>query len=323
MASSSSYSKSLLILILIVVFPTLMFQFAMGGRSLTELVEPQPNVISYHKGQLLTGQISVDLIWYGKFTSSQRAIISDFVTSLSSSSRKEQLQEQQQKPTVAKWWETTDKYYQQAKSTEAPPTLTLGTQIIDESCSLGKILSSDQIVSLASLGGKRRSINVVLTSEDVVVDGFCMNRCGTHGSSPRSKNGRYTYIWVGNSATQCPGHCAWPFHQPIYGPQVSPLVAPNGDVGVDGMIINLASLLAGTMTNPFGNGFFEDEKSAPLEAASACPGVYGTGAYPGYAGNLLLDPTTGGSYNANGNNGRKYLLPSLIDPTTSTCATLV
>ncbi|KAI4321125.1 hypothetical protein MLD38_034546 [Melastoma candidum] len=117
--------------------------------------------------------------------------------------------------------------------------------------------------------------------------------------------------------------CAWPFHQPVYGPQSPPLVAPNNDVGIDGMVSNLASLLAGTVTNPFGNGFFQGDKDAPLEAASACPGIYGNGAYPGYAGNLLVDGRSGASYNANGVDGRRYLLPALYDPVTSACSTLV
>ena len=94
-------------------------------------------------------------------------------------------------------------------------------------------------------------------------------------------------------------------------------------MGLDGMVINLASLLAGTTTNPFGNGYFQGPKDAPLEAASACPGVYGKGAYPGYAGELLVDLATGASYNANGANGRKYLVPALFDPSTQTCSTLV
>ncbi|EMS64079.1 hypothetical protein TRIUR3_32099 [Triticum urartu] len=64
-------------------------------------------------------------------------------------------------------------------------------------------------------------------------------------------------------------------------------------------------------------------KGASLEACTACPGVYGSGAYPGYAGNLLVDPATGASYNANGANGRKYLLPALYDPATASCNTLV
>lgn len=152
-----------------------------------------------------------------------------------------------------------------------------------------------------------------------------MSRCGTHGHARGlgKRGSKFAYIWVGNSETQCPGQCAWPFHAPVYGPQSPPLVAPNNDVGLDGMVINLASLLAGTATNPFGNGYYQGPQNAPLEAASACPGVYGKGAYPGYAGDLLVDTTTGGSFNAYGANGRKFLLPALYDPTTSACSTMV
>ncbi|KAG6473314.1 hypothetical protein ZIOFF_067229 [Zingiber officinale] len=124
-----------------------------------------------------------------------------------------------------------------------------------------------------------------------------MSRCGSHWSNRKSGT---AYIWVGNAAKQCPGQCAWPFHQPLYGPQTPPLVAPNGDVGADGMVINLASMVAGAVTNPFGDGFYQGPKSAPLEAATACPGVYAKGSYPGYAGDLKVDPSTGASYNANG-----------------------
>ncbi|GKF23226.1 EXORDIUM-like protein, partial [Tanacetum coccineum] len=203
--------------------------------------------------------------------------------------------------------------------------------ISDEKYSLGKSLTDKDIVALASKGETRNAVNIVLTASDVLVDGFCSSRCGSHGSAPspasaktvKGKNYKFAYIWVGNSETQCPGQCAWPFHQPIYGPQAAPLVAPNNDVGVDGMVINLAGLLAGTATNPFGNGYYQGDADAPLEAASACPGVYAKGAYPGYAGDLLIDPTTGASYNAHGTNGRKYLLPALYDPSSSTCSTLV
>ncbi|CAN1128715.1 Protein PHOSPHATE-INDUCED 1 [Linum perenne] len=36
-----------------------------------------------------------------------------------------------------------------------------------------------------------------------------------------------------------------------------------------------------------------------------------------------MDSTTGASYNADGVNGRKYLLPALFDPASSDCSTLV
>ncbi|KAJ6939484.1 hypothetical protein NC651_005820 [Populus alba x Populus x berolinensis] len=298
-------------------------RFSSAARRLSVSDQTQePFLFQYHNGPLLTGQISVNLIWYGKFRPSQRAIVSDFINSLSS----RKLTTAQ--PSVATWWKATEKYFNLVKPKKtSPPLLSLGTQILDEKCSLGKSLSGKQIVQLASKGGQKDAINVVLTSSDVAVEGFCSSKCGLHGSSLSAKRinrkiSKFAYIWVGNSETQCPGQCAWPLHQPIYGPQNPPLVAPNNDVGLDGMVINLASLLAGTATNPFGNGYFQGPKEAPLEAASACPGVYGKGAYPGYAGDLLVDSATGASYNAHGVNGRKYLLPALFDPSTSTCSTL-
>ncbi|KAK7275782.1 hypothetical protein RIF29_16904 [Crotalaria pallida] len=296
--ASLAYSNLLLSLFLTIS----LLHSSSVARKLTES-DQQLQVFKYHKGPLLTGKISVNLIWYGKFKPSQRAIISDFITSLSSSPKSPSSSSSQ--PSVATWWKATEKYYHliNTKNNRSPNlALSLGTQILDENYSLGKSLTTDQILKLASKGAQKNAINIVLTSADVTVDEFCSSRCGTHGSSAGARiNGkryRLAYIWVA-------------------------LVAPNNDVGLDGMVINMASLLAGTATNPFGNGYFQGPKEAPLEAASACTGVYGKGAYPGYAGNLLVDPTTGASYNANGVNGRKYLVPALVDPKTSACSTLV
>jgi len=230
-----------------------------------------------------------------------------------------------QNPSVATWWKTVEKYYQFRKMTTTRGlSLSLGEQILDQGYSMGKSLTEKNLKDLAAKGGQSYAVNVVLTSADVTVQGFCMNRCGSHGTGSGSgkKGSRFAYIWVGNSETQCPGQCAWPFHAPVYGPQSPPLVAPNNDVGLDGMVINLASLMAATATNPFGDGYYQGPKTAPLEAGSACTGVYGKGSYPGYAGELLVDATTGGSYNVKGLNGRKYLLPALFDPKTDSCSTL-
>ncbi|XP_019190466.1 PREDICTED: protein EXORDIUM-like [Ipomoea nil] len=310
-------SKLLIMSLLVISF----FNVCFASRKLAALVNEQPGqLLQYHKGPLLAGKISVNLIWYGKFKPAQRAIIADFVSSLSAAAKPH--------PSVAAWWKITEKYYHLASSKNSL-SMFLNRQVLDESYSLGKLLTQKQIVDLAGKGEGKNAVNVVLTAADVTVDGFCVNRCGTHGSSVsksalvKGKNYKFAYIWVGNSETQCPGYCAWPFHQPVYGPQSPALIAPNNDVGLDGMVINLASLLAGTATNPFGNGYYQGEAGAPLEAASACPGIYGKGAYPGYAGDLLTDPTTGASYNAHGTNGRKYLLPALYDPSTTSCSTLV
>ncbi|KAL4351534.1 hypothetical protein GQ457_06G003390 [Hibiscus cannabinus] len=277
--------------------------------SSSELVQEQPLVLKYHNGPLLKGKITVNVIWYGKFTPIQRSIIVDFINSLSSNNAAH--------PSTSSWWKTTENYK------GGRSALAVGKQILLENYPLGKSLKNPHLTALASKFNSVNTINVILTAKDVAVEGFCM-RCGTHGSSRVGRGPvRGTYIWVGNSETQCPGQCAWPFHQPIYGPQTPPLVAPNGDVGVDGMIINLATLLGNTVTNPFNNGYFQGPANAPLEAVSACTGMFGSGSYPGYPGNVLVEKSTGASYNANGINGRKYLLPAMWDPRTSSCKAAV
>ncbi|KAL3340113.1 hypothetical protein AABB24_028635 [Solanum stoloniferum] len=285
---------------------------SLANSRILALVKEKPLVLKYHKGVLLKGNVTINLIWYGKFTPAQRLIIVDFIQSLNAKSKKIT-----SPPSVASWWSTTEAYKGGAS------VISLGKQIFDEKYSLGKYLKDLQLESLASRATQVNSIAVILTAMDVGVDDFCMNRCGMHGSTRLKKAGKFAYAWVGNSASQCPGQCAWPFQKPIVGPQITPLVAPNGDVGVDGMIINLATVLAGTVTNPFGGGYFQGPANAPLEAVSACTGIFGSGAFPGYPGKVLLDKKTGASYNAPGVNGRKYLLPAMWDPKTSKCKTLV
>ncbi|URE28707.1 Phosphate-induced protein 1 conserved region [Musa troglodytarum] len=134
---------------------------------------------------------------------------------------------------------------------------------------MGRLLRRSDVSELARrLGVMAGGVALVLTAADVAVEGFC-------------------------SAAQCPGQCAWPFHEPAYGQQGQPLGAPNGDVGLDGMV------------------------------AAGCPGVYGKGAYPGYAGKLRVDVKTKASYNVEGEKGRKYLVPALLDPISNSCLPMV
>nr|KYP72590.1 hypothetical protein KK1_005186 [Cajanus cajan] len=276
------------------------------------LVQNQPLVLKYHKGALLKGNISLHLLWYGTFTPTQRSIILDFLQSLTSTSAPHT-------PSVSTWWRTTESYR------GGPCTLGIGNQILDQNYSLGKSLNTHHLLALASNPKltSPRAVHVILTSADVAVQDFCVSQCGTHASAKTKSGQRIAYAWVGNSVTQCPGQCAWPFHQPLYGPQTPPLLPPNADVGVDGMVVNLATVLAGVVTNPFEDGYFQGPATAPLEAVSACTGIFGKGAYPGYAGDVLVENTTGASYNAVGLRGRRFLLPAMWDPISSTCKTLV
>ncbi|KAL4310406.1 hypothetical protein GQ457_01G006870 [Hibiscus cannabinus] len=76
-------------------------------------------------------------------------------------------------PSVATWWKATQKYYQLNKKPSSL-ALSLGSQSSTRTTLLG---NQSQIMGLASKGAQKNAINVVLTSADVVVDGFCSSRC--------------------------------------------------------------------------------------------------------------------------------------------------
>ncbi|GJM86901.1 hypothetical protein PR202_ga02801 [Eleusine coracana subsp. coracana] len=273
-----NFTKAAMLALVLFVSST---QLAMGARRRMELYQPNAaDMLSYHNGDVLHGDIPVSVLLYGKFTPAQKSIISDFLLSLSSAP-------QATSPSVTEWWNTIDQQYLSKAVQSTKPNsagvirktqVLLANQVSDAKCSMGKSLTSAQVSALAARAKPRKGgVALVLTAQDVAVEGFCRSRCAMHGSDATA---RTTYIWVGNSATQCPGQCAWPFHQPMYGPQSPPLVAPNGDVGLDGIVMNLASMLAGVVTNPFGDAYYQGSSDAPLEAATACPGVFGMARTP-------------------------------------------
>ncbi|KAL2612756.1 hypothetical protein R1flu_024448 [Riccia fluitans] len=289
-----------------------------GGAKPQRLVEPAPIILDYHNGPLLTqkGSIPVYILWYGRFSTTQKKILTDFFASFGTA---------QPKPSVSSWWKITSGYT--ASGAPVAPSLKVVKQLADTKYSKGKALKLTDLEALAvaSLGvfpANPNGIIFIFTASDVDVESFCMNSCASHFATEATAatgNKNLPYVWVGNPGVKCPGLCAWPYAKPTYGPQVPPLVPPNGDVGLDGMVINTASMVAGTATNPFDTGYYQGDAGYPYEAATACQGTYGANAYPGYPGDLLVDSATGASYNAVGAGQRKFLLPALWDPKTLKC----
>ncbi|GLJ10975.1 hypothetical protein SUGI_0139230 [Cryptomeria japonica] len=291
------------------------------SSGLSELEPDTPLVLSYHGGPLLTGPeyINVYILWYGKFTLAQKTPILDFFSSFNYS--------QNSQPSLKSWWAIL-RSYKDSSNTSISPNVRLAKQASDVSCSIGKSLNRSSMGSLirSALVKKQFPINpkgiyLVLTAEDVFVERFCMSSCGFHDSMKVSNRKKVVISWVGNSGVQCPGYCSWPFAYPGYGPPIPPLIPPNGDVGIDGMVIVIATILAGTASDPFGDGYYAGLASAPQEAATACSGVFGPGAYPSYPGKLLMDNKTNASYNVYGITGRTFLLPALWSPLTASCKT--
>lgn len=293
-------------------------------RKLLALVPSTPLVLQYHKGPLLTGpgSINVYLLWYGNFSSLQKATVSDFFASVGANVPAQ--------PSASSWWAITQQYKDSAKR-KVSPVVKIGGETSDALCSRGKkLMRSDMAILVrGALATKlfpidAKGIYIVLTAADVFVERFCMDSCGFHDSIPITNSKSASKIllaWVGNSGVQCPGQCAWPFAAPLYGPPTPPLIPPNGDVGVDGMIINIATILAGAATNPFNTGYYQGDALAPLEAVTACAGIFGKGAYSGYPGELLVDKKSKASFNTYGVNNRMFLLPSMWEPSKFACET--
>ena len=284
----------------------------------SSLVTPS-NQLEYHKGSIITGPTPINLyvIWYGAFSPLHKAAIIDFISSFNQPVVRNQ-------PTIASWWKTTV-LYKNGKGESVSSQVRLAGEVSDTTCSLGKNLKRTDLPSFVkkmilakAFPADPAAIYLMLTAADVTVEQFCMNSCGFHNSATVSPGKRVVYAHVGDPGTQCPGLCAWPYAAPAYGPPGPVLVAPNG-VGIDGMVMNIATILAGAATNPFNTGYFQGDALAPLEAVTACSGAFGEGSYPGYPGKLMVDAGNKASYNVNGVKGRKFLLPAMWDLSSKTC----
>ncbi|GAB4825976.1 Protein EXORDIUM-like 3 [Ancistrocladus abbreviatus] len=258
--------------------------------------------LKYHMGPVLTGHITVHILWYGTWAKTQKRIVREFVSSISSESTPP--------PSVAGWWRTVRLYTDQT-GLNISRTVSLGSEKNDRFYSLGKSLTrlSLQSVLKSAVTASTKPLPItpqgglylLLTSPDVYVQDFCGQVCGFHYFTFPSIVG-YTlpYAWVGNSAKLCPSICAYPFSVPGYIPGLKALKSPNGDVGVDGMISVIAHEIAELATNPLVNAWYAgQDPTAPVEIADLCEGIYGTGGGGSYTGQLMEDHD-GATYNMKG-----------------------
>ncbi len=277
--------------------------------------------LRYYLGPILTSNITIHPIWYGNWTREDKQIIKDFLVSISDTSPRIK------SPSVSKWWNTLQQYSDQTGA-NVTSNVALGAELNDR-YSHGKSLTRLQIQSVINSAVTRKTrplpidaksgLYLVLTSPDVFVQDFCRAVCGFHYFTYPSIAGyALPYAWVGNSATQCPGVCAYPFAAPSYLPGVKLLKSPNNNVAVDGMISVIGHELAELATDTFGNGWYAGgDPSAPNEIADLCEGIYGTGGGGSYTGQVLQNKA-GASYNINGLR-RQFLVQWLWSPALSSC----
>ncbi|KAJ4951907.1 hypothetical protein NE237_028739 [Protea cynaroides] len=277
--------------------------------------------LKYHMGPVLTNNITIHTIWYGRWQRSQKRIIRGFLNSFSDVHAKH--------PSVAGWWKTVRLYTDQTGA-NISHNVRLGEEKNDRFYSHGKTFTrlSLQSIIKSAVTSKTRPLPInpkgglylLLTSNDVQVQDFCSSICGFHYFTFPSIVG-YTlpFAWVGNSATQCSGYCAYPFAVPSYIPGLKPVRSPNGDVGVDGMISVMAHEIAEVATNPLANAWYAGpDSSFPTEVADLCEGIYGTGGGGSYTGQTL-EGEDGAAYNMNGG-GRRFLVQWVWNPVLNYCS---
>ncbi|XP_009358378.2 protein EXORDIUM-like 1 [Pyrus x bretschneideri] len=274
--------------------------------------------ITYHGGPLMTGDINLSILFYGQFTAEQKNVIQSFLRSLENT-------ENDHVAAVHRWWDVIESYQLFTGPTPAtgtPPRLRIkvGIQQSDDKYSIGKVLTLTYFKNLVKKAdsGKPNTLFVFFTGSQVTVHQLCRGKCYDHGLIDNKP-----YLVVGNPEILCRGACGWPFQRLDYGtPNQVTVKPPNGNMGIDAMLAHFASGLAAVVTNPFNTGFFKPgPKSDPIEAGTACDNIFGSGAVPGKTGKVLVDPATGGSYNAVGEKGMKFMLPAVWNPRTSSCWT--
>lgn len=295
--------------------------------------------LRYHMGPVLSSDIKIYAIWYGKWAPSQRLLIKDFLLSISAptalhrrtttSTNTTASSSSSASPSVAEWWRTVTLYTDQTGA-NVSRSVQIAAEYADETYSHGTHLTRLSVQDIIASAVKsapftvahRNGIYLVLTSDDVTMQDFCRAVCGFHYFTFPSVVG-YTlpYAWVGNSHKQCPEVCAYPFAVPGYmggGPRA--LSSPNQDVGVDGMISVIGHELAEVATNPLVNAWYAGEDpTAPTEIGDLCEGLYGTGGGGGFIGQVMKD-REGRTFNVNGRNNRRFLLQWVWSPVLQACA---
>ncbi|KAG4114875.1 hypothetical protein ERO13_D12G087800v2 [Gossypium hirsutum] len=276
--------------------------------------------ITYHDGPILTGIVNLHIIWYGKPEEIQREVIMDFLETLNTEGDKKV------QPHISRWWNVVESYQlaMKGKPTIGVESPKIKVKVEKEDTidyAYGKVLTTQYDIPRLIKDvnhGDPNLLPLIITAKDVSMHGLCAGKCADHGIFENNKG----FIVIGDPEIECPGACGWPFHEVDAGPKGPIFKPPNKNMAADAMVVALASALVNTITNPQNTGFYGGIEFDPIESATACKGIFGPGAAPGNPGKVFTDRKNGENFSAHGNNGRKFLLPAIWNPATSTCWTI-
>jgi hypothetical protein len=226
----------------------------------------------YHNGPVLTGFHDVYFIFYGCWTdncgsagdTATMTVLTNFMSSIGST------------PYMA-----IDSTYPDSNSQAPNGALLYGGSVIDSSYSHGTELTETDIEQIldghigssssqTDLPTDPLGIYIIVASADVnsTATGFCTADAPPfHDYYLIYGSTRMPYIFLGN-----PNRCPAVAGPQFIGRRGKRLPTPNNSFAGDAMVTNLAHALNGTLTNPFGNGWFD---RYGLENADKCSGTFG------------------------------------------------
>lgn len=221
----------------------------------------------YHNGPVLTGTRNIYTIFYGCWTENcgtlgdlaTMNILTDFMISIGNS------------PYIQ-----INSTYPNASGEAPTGFLIFGGSVIDSAYTHGVELTRDDVVAIISdqvnnfrLPQDRDGIYVIFTSADVSANsiGFCSSY-GPPLHDVGIVNGDYVVFGFIGNANRCPTIAAPQF----MGPGGTRLPTPNNNFAADAAVTNFAHMLNATLTNPWGNGWYD---RYGFENADKCTGTFG------------------------------------------------
>lgn len=207
--------------------------------------------ISYHGGPVMTAGVNVYPIWYGTWPDANKAIITNYLSSIGGSAR-----------------HNINTTYYNGSNVKVSNVVSLKAGISDTTYSKGKALSDAQIQALVTdaltagtLPKDANGLYFVLTASDVTAtSGFLTSYCGWHTYTTYS-NTAIKYSFVGDASASL-GNCA--------GQTAS---SPNNNPAVDAMISVIQHELEETATDPQLNAWYD---TRGYENSDKCAWNFGT-----------------------------------------------
>ena len=155
--------------------------FSLGSRLERKLIENASDIatLAYRGGPVLTNPISIYIIWYGGWTTNQKAIVHTFLDSLGPNSTATS------SPSLEGWWATVTQYIDGtglgvsnvvARAAEIDYLGTVNTNWTDPVLDTTAVVNSS--ISSSSLPSDTRGIYFVMTAQEVSVSAPCPLRHG-------------------------------------------------------------------------------------------------------------------------------------------------